>query len=232
MKHKKNFIIVLVLFLSLNIIIISSFILVKKNENNSKIDTNIKYELSATITTSKELETEKISLVFKNDNSTTRITSSKNHIKGFIINDKIRYKDNSIIYSYKLKDNYIDPLKSLPNLSKADEIDRRSDYISYTKVLNAKQINNILDSLFFKEKTNLDVLIKFSKRNDKISTLNFTLADIPGYKKIDVMLKFKELNEDFKVNTKEIENMNNLEEGPLHFYEHKVTKENIFEIVK
>ena len=41
MKHKKNFIIVLVLFLSLNIIIISSFILVKKNENNSKIDTNI-----------------------------------------------------------------------------------------------------------------------------------------------------------------------------------------------
>ncbi len=225
--NKKRIVSILeVLGIIILLVIIIVFIMSKNNKNSITISPYSKYELSILVNASNEKSIEKTSVRFRYDGRNGKISSDRDDIDAYLIGEKLQYLKEETVYSYTPKLFYDDLNELISEINQADELGETGDYKRYSAVLDFKKMNKFLSALCFDRKTSSDTLVKFNVLDTHVSSFEFSLADIEGYDKVDVMLHFESLDEDYKVSTVKILG------NTVRPYRYEDVRENIFTIVR
>lgn len=217
MKKKKFIIFSIIGF----VIVTSGIALLIGNLSGFHLKPYDKYELSIIINTLKDDKNNSTTIHFKTDGKTSKATSSNSYREAFLIDNKLKYLDNETVYSYQVENFYDDLIEHFTKIKKADKLEERESYINYSVLLNKDQLNKILESLCFQIKASQSSVAKLSARDNRISSVNLSIKDIDGYDKIDVMMNFSELPENYEISTKVLENVHRP-------YKQEVASKNIF----
>ena len=222
--NKKRLLIILGSILLLGLTLF--FSLSKLSKNRITIEPYSKYELSILVNAYKKEGLEKTTVRFRYDGKNGKISSDKEDIDAYLISEKLQYLKKETVYSYTPKSFYDDLNDLISDIKRADELNETGDYKRYSTVLDFKTMNKFLSALCFDKKTSSDTLVKFNILDSHVSSFEFSLSDIEGYDKIDVMLHLESLDEDYKVNTSKILG------NTVRPYNYEDVKENIFTIVR
>lgn len=226
MKNKRT---ILYIAIPLIIIILISF-LINYSSKKTVLETYEKYSISMTISSISKDSKDSILLKYSNDGKYSKITSNKINKAAYIINDKLYFYKNDVLnecYIYKLNKSYKDIQGFIVNLKNYDKIKEENGYSYYSKVLNPREINDLLDILMVSNNSSSNSLINFSTKNDKISDFSLTISSLEGYESASIKMKFKEEDENFMIDATKV--LSGKDASKYKFIE---TQENIFDFFK
>lgn len=186
-----------------------------------------KYALTISVATKIGDTSQQYSINYKDDGINARINSNKLNYPVYISNGKLSYIDNNTIYEHNIKNSYRELDDIISSLKDADKIEEKANITRYTKLLTTQEIDKILNSLYIKSSSQDKAVLQFSIKNNTIESCNLTLNKVENFDLITIIIKFEELEEDYKVDISSLTGNNH---GFVTFYEHKITEENVLEI--
>ena len=222
---KKNILIIAGLIIVVSIVTLIIRIFLSKDKLN--LEPYQKYNMLVSIDTFHDGANKKYTINFTDDGANARLYSNIENFDGFLLENKLCYAYQDTIYSIDLKRNYRNLNEILGNLKKGDLVDKKADGIArYSSLLKLGVVNKLLDALGIEKDTKNSVILKFVVSARHVSSANFTVSDLEGYGKTEIMITFKELNEDFKVNTDVLTN------NPHRLYKQVTLSENPLSIMR
>lgn len=227
--NKKRMIIIGLI--SLIIVLLSIVIFKSVFKKTKSFDKYDKYSMSITVDTIKDKKFESNIINVTDDNKNAKVTSNKVALDTYIIGNTLYYLKNRTFYMYEFSKSYRDIYDILLGFKSLDLDKTRGEYTYYTKALNSKDINAVLECLYFGKKSSQSSLAKFIVLNNKIDEFSLELSDIDGYESVVINIKFKPLDNEYSIDTSKIYG-NDLTAGMGNRYKFENTKDNLYEIVK
>lgn len=227
MKNKK--IIIAVVFAALLAIGIIALI-IAHNQNKVGHEMYEKYSLAITIDAIGQEEIDSIFINVSDDGNSAKISSNKVNLDSYIIGNKLYYLKDNTFYIYETSSSYSDIYEYINAPRSLDKIKESNDYAYYSTLLSAKEINELLDCLFFSKKTRSEAVAKITVKDDNVVEFSITISDIDGYKDITIDIFAEKLSDEFTVDTSKIYGYSS---GPnVNIIKRQTTKENVYEIIK
>lgn len=203
------------------------FFLIKVTNNSVNLKKYEKYSLAISID-SKDSSFKPIMVSIKDDGNSAKINSSAVNLESYITGTRLYYLKGSSMYVFEGSKGYRDIYELLNSFKLKDMIQRQGDLEFYSLVLSSKEINSLLECLYFGKKTNREALLKATIKDDHLEEASISISGIDGYGEINIVFKIKELEKDFVVDTSKIYGS-----GPLGTTFKRVeTDENVYEIIK
>lgn len=228
MKNKKSIFILLGLVLAIGIMILFLRIFVIKDKIEYK--SYDKYSTSISINTTVGEAQDSILMNVYDDGDNAKITSNKVNLDTYIIDEYMFYLKDTTFYKLKSTKSYRNIYDVCTNFKDLDKEKEIGEYTHYTTVIKAKEVNEILSSLYFGKKTSSDTTLKLVVKDDFITEVSFIITDIEGYEEISINILFESLEEDYEIDTSAVQNVNHFRPNGI-VYDIKETRDNPYEIV-
>lgn len=197
---------------------------------SNKIGNYQKYSMLIFVETKINGKISPIRINLYNDGSNTQIISNTNDVvSAYLIDNSIMYRKSETIYRYPVQTSYIDIYNLISKYDYDIEKEDKKAKIC-TALVKTKDINKILSALFFSKKSQEDGVVRVTITDNKITDFNLILSNIEGYDKIDIDIKFEELDRDYKVSTAAVLGPQNTNKA--FKLKNEVLNENPFEIIK
>ncbi len=223
---KKKWIIVGIVCVAL-LVIISIVVYKIASSKKANLTNHNRYALSISVATKREGKNEKYSLSYKDDGVNAKITSNQLNYPVFFKNGHLTYIADYTKFDYPVAISYRDIDKIISKIDGADKIEERAEITRYSKVLTTQEIDKILEALYIKAHAKDKAIIQFSTKNGYLESCNLTLENTDNFDLISIILKFEELEEDYRVDVTSLSGNNH---GIMTFYESKVADKNVLEI--
>lgn len=189
-----------------------------------------KYDANITISAKTKKGVETNSLAVRDDGENASIVADKFVNTAYILKNDLYYLQDDKYYIYTGEKSYRDFFKEVNALEKLDKIKESGEYTYYSKLCSVEELSELLKSLYFGVEISSPAVINIVKRDNFVVSVEISLANVGDYEKISVAVSFKELDEDFKVDTSMVLNQSKDVFGDRYEYEH--TSKNIYEFVK
>lgn len=226
MNKKKIIIIVFTLIVLLILIVILSKAFYK---DKIKYDEYTKYETTITIDYQKGDELSSTIIKVLDDGSAASLTSTLVGKESYIVGDDLYYIDGTTIYDYKTLKSYRNLYSLFTKIKRLNKDKIYGEYTYYTASVESKNLNEILNCLYFGKSTNENSLLQIVLKSSRIDEVHIPL-NIDGYTSVTVNIKFKELSSSFKVDTQKLYGSSSL--GSTTRYKIVTTKENPYEVIE
>ncbi len=223
MKNKKVFWIVVIVL----VVTLLAIVVVRSLKRGSvRIEDYSKYSLVISIDSTKNGVKKNILLNVMNDGKSVKVLST-NGLDTYIIGDYLYYLKERTFYKCKVNTSYEDIYSKLASL-KYDYVGDVGEYSKYQAKIEASDANSLLEMLFFGMKTKRSTLLDVSIKDNKIEEANLSFGDIGEYEVVKVNIKYKVLEDDYKIDTSRIYGGASLAGGIV--YKQEETKENPYMI--
>lgn len=221
--NKKNIIIVVAVLSLVGV----AFFLLKKANSSVDLKKYEKYSLAISID-SKDPSFTPIALGIKDDGKSAKINSSMVNLESYIVGANLYYLKGSSMYVFSGSKSYRDIYELLNSFKFQDMIQRQGELEFYSLVLSPKEINALLECLYFGKKTNRDALLKATIKDERLEEASISIEGFDGYDEINIVFKVKELEKSFVIDTSKIYGS-----GPFGTTFKRIeTDENVYDIIK
>lgn len=211
----------IVFVLATVILLIVSALTVKlfKSHTANKSNSLPKYTMRIKVDTHDEQDKKETFLITTiNDgiNSKTDLSYINNPIYGY--NGNLIYKSSGRYKEIDKKNSYIDIYRLLAEIDLGKEVKKDANSVDYNPTLTRNEINKIIDALCLGKETKRDEKAYIVIENGTLKEFSIYLIDIDGYRGINIVISFTELDKERKVEMPKIydELIDRVEEKELY----------------